>query len=67
MPDDLYHRDILAWSRAQADRLRRVAAGERVNDVDWEQVIEEVEDVGKSQLEAVRSLLALAIEPALKA
>ena len=29
MPDDtLYHTDILAWSRAQAERLRRVAAGE---------------------------------------
>jgi hypothetical protein len=21
MPDDLYHRDILAWSKAQAERL----------------------------------------------
>ena len=67
MPDDLYHTDILGWSKAQAERLRRVAAGELVNDVDWERVIEEVEDVGKSQLDAVRSLLALAIEHALKA
>ena len=34
MPDDLYHTDILGWSKAQAERLRRVAAGERVNDLD---------------------------------
>ena len=47
--------------------MRRVAAGERVNDVDWTHVIEEIEDVGKSILKAVRSLLRRAIEHALKA
>ena len=67
MPDDLYDSDILGWSRTQADRLRRLRRGELVNDLDWEHVIEEVEDVGKSQLDVVRSLLALAIEQALKA
>ena len=66
MPDDLYDTDILAWSKAQAERLRRVAAGERVNDLDWAHVIEEVEDVGKSQLSAVTSNLANAIAHALK-
>lgn len=66
MPDDLYRTDILAWSRTQADRLRRVAAGERVNDLDWAHVIEEVEDVGVSQLNAVRAHLELAILHALK-
>lgn len=30
MPDGLYERDILAWSEAQADPLRRLARGERV-------------------------------------
>jgi Domain of unknown function DUF29 len=64
---DLYDNDILAWSEAQADRLRRVAAGERVNDVDWEHVIEEVEAVGRSILKSARSLLGLAIEHVLKA
>ena len=66
MPDDLYHRDILAWSRIQGERLRRIAAGEPVADVDWDHVIEEVEDVGKTDLQAVRSLFARAIEHALK-
>jgi hypothetical protein len=57
MPDDLYDRDILEWAEEQATLLRRVARGERVNDVDWEHVVEEIEDVGLSELSAVRSYL----------
>lgn len=49
MPDDLYHRDFVAWSQAQAERLRRLAAGERVNDLDWGNLIEEVEDLGRAK------------------
>ncbi len=57
MPDDLYDRDALAWSERQAGLLRRVARGERVNDVDWDHVVEEIEDVGLSELHAVESYL----------
>ena len=57
MPDDLHDRDILIWSRHQADLLRRLARGERVNRVDWAHVVEEIEDVGLSELNAVRSYL----------
>jgi hypothetical protein len=39
--------------------LRRLAHGERVNEVDWEHVVEEIEDVGLSQLNTVRSYLRL--------
>jgi hypothetical protein len=67
MPDDLYHSDILGWSKAQAERLRRLQHGERVNDLDWEHVIEEIEDVGGSQLSSVKSHLGLAMLHALKA
>jgi hypothetical protein len=67
MPDDLYHSDILGWSKAQAERLRRLQGGERVNDLDWEHVIEEIEDVGGSQLSAVKSHLGLAMLHVLKA
>ena len=56
MPDDLYDRDILAWSEHQSVLLRRVANGERLNDVDWDHVVEEIEDVGLSELNAVRSI-----------
>ena len=66
MPDELYHEDVLVWSERQAERLRRVAHGERVNDVDWEHVIEEIEDVGVSELHAVQSLLQQAIVHLLK-
>ena len=48
MPSDLYERDILSWSEHQADLLRRLARGERVNDVDWEHVVEEIEEHGNS-------------------
>src|SRR3954454_19185653 len=57
MPDDLYDSDVLAWSEHQAALLRRVARGERMNEVDWDHVVEEIEDVGLSELNAVRSYL----------
>ena len=67
MPDDLYDRDVLAWSEHQADLIRRLARGERVNDLDWEHVTEEIEDVGLSELHAVESYLELIIVHLLKA
>ena len=57
MPDELYDRDVIAWSEHQADLLRRLARGERMNDVDWLHVVEEIEDVGLSQLNSVQSYL----------
>jgi hypothetical protein len=67
MPDDLYHSDILGWSKAQADRLPRTRRGERVHDLDWERVIEKVEGVGGGQLNAVKAHLGLAVLHALNA
>jgi Domain of unknown function DUF29 len=59
---DLYDDDVLLWSERQAALLRRMAAGERVNDqVDWENVAEEIEDVGRSSLRASRSQLLQAL------
>jgi hypothetical protein len=66
MPDGLYERDILSWSQHQADLLRRLARGERGNDVDWEHVVEEIEDVGLSELHAVESFLDLMLVHLLK-
>ncbi|HEY1936005.1 MAG TPA: DUF29 domain-containing protein [Acetobacteraceae bacterium] len=66
--NDLYETDILEWSEHQADLLRRLAAGERVNDqVDWGNVVEEIESVGMEQLHAVSSLLMQAMAHRLKA
>jgi len=66
MSDGLYERDVLVWSQHQADLLRRLGRGERVNDVDWVHVAEEIEDVGLSELHAVESYLALIIVHLLK-
>jgi len=55
MPDDLYDQDTLAWSEQQAELLRRLARGERVNEIDLDHVVAEIEDVGLSELNAVRS------------
>ena len=67
MPDGLYERDALAWAERQADLLRRLAAGERLNEpVDWPNVIEEVQDVGLSELRACQSLLQQAMIHLLK-
>lgn len=62
----LYERDILIWSQHQADLLRRVGRGERVNDVDWANVAEEIEDVGLSELHSVESYLNLVMMHLLK-
>jgi hypothetical protein len=66
--NDLYEDDVLLWSEQQAALLRRLAAGERVNEQsDWENVIDEVECVGSEQLHAVESFLVQALVHMLKA
>lgn len=57
----VYDTDILLWAEQQAALLRRVAAGERPNELDWENLIDEVESVGRSQLQAVERLLEVAL------
>ena len=65
---ELYDDDILLWSERQGDLLRRIAAGEPVNErPDWVNIIEEVESVGRSDLRAVESLLLQALMHMLKA
>jgi hypothetical protein len=66
---DLYEDDILLWSERQADLLRRRAAGELVNDaaLDWLNVADEIEDVGRSEFRSCRSLLRQALRHMLKA
>jgi hypothetical protein len=65
---DLYEADILRWSEQQGSLLRRLAAGERVNDqVDWANVAEEIESVGRGELSACKSHLRQALLHYLKA
>ena len=66
MSDGLYERDVLAWSQHQAELLRRLGRGERVNDVDWTNVAEEIESVGLSELHGLESFLTLVVVHLLK-
>ena len=65
---DLYEVDVLEWSEQQAALLRRRAAGELVNerDLDWTNIAEEIEDVGKSQRAALASQVRRILEHLMK-
>jgi hypothetical protein len=54
----LYDDDILIWSEEQADIIRRLGRTRSLpNDFDVENVAEEIESVGRSELAAVESQL----------
>jgi hypothetical protein len=56
----LYDEDILLWSEQQAAAIRRLARARDVpNELDVENVAEEIESVGRSELAAVESYLQL--------
>lgn len=61
-----YDTDFFAWTRQQAEALRRAGA-ERVNaDIDWDRLAEEIESMGKSDRRALMTELARVIEHLLK-
>lgn len=66
---ELYDADVYEWAQQQAALLRRRAAGELVNEaeLDWPNIAEEIEDLGRSEVRACCSLFALAIAHELKA
>src|SRR5205814_7872639 len=60
----LYDEDFYAWTQEQAELLRRGGAG--ANGLDVELIAEEIEDLGKSELQACQSLCEHIIEHLLK-
>jgi Domain of unknown function DUF29 len=58
----LYERDFLAWTQDQADALRRRS----VNELDWENLLEEVESMGRQQRSELRSHLVVLLAHLLK-
>ncbi len=60
---DLYEIDGVAWAESQAAALRRRAGH---NELDYENLAEEIEDVGRSITRAARSHLEVIIEHLLK-
>ena len=63
-----YETDIAEWAEQRATLLRRRAAGALVNDaeVDWSNVAEEIESVGRSERSALRSHIATVLEHLIK-
>jgi Domain of unknown function DUF29 len=59
---DLYEHDYYAWLQDQMRALRE----HRIEDVDWENVAEEIEDLGKSERRTVEGQLARLTEHLLK-
>lgn len=62
LPESLYDRDFAAWAAEQGRALR---AGDH-DSVDWENVIEEIETLGRAERSALRSAIALILEHLLK-
>lgn len=62
-----YDSDVLEWSARQADLLRRLAAGEHISEqIDWPNVIDGVETVGRSERVLLQSQIALVLENLMK-
>jgi hypothetical protein len=66
--DRLYDADVVTWAEDQVGLLRAIAAGQEPDRApDWANIIEEVESVGQSQIDAVESWLFQAFLHDLKA
>ena len=63
---DLYERDFIGWTEQQARALREAAARGTNLPLDWDHLIEEVEDLGRSQYHALASQVERLIEHLLK-
>ena len=58
----LYALDFFAWTQDQADALRRRS----VNEIDWENLLEEVESLGRQERSELRSHLVILLTHLLK-
>jgi len=64
---DLYDTDILAWSEQQAEALRSLTGRRDLpNALDLSHVVEEIEDVGLSQMHAATSFIGLIMTHVIK-
>lgn len=62
MTNDLYEADLHEWTKVQADALRRRAA----NEIDWENLAEEIESVGRSEKREIGSRIEVLLTHLLK-
>lgn len=63
IPDaDLYEADFYAWTQAQAEKLR----ARSMNAIDWDNLAEEIESVGRSEKNEIRNRLIVLLQHLLK-
>jgi hypothetical protein len=62
----LYEEDTVAWAENQAAALRAVAHGGSNQELDWENLAEEIEDLAKSQRRSLRGHIRNIIEHLIK-
>jgi Domain of unknown function DUF29 len=63
----LHDADIVLWSAQQSRLLRRLGAGEHINEqADWDNLAEEIEAFGKSQTRELASRIATILEHLIK-
>ena len=59
---ELYERDYFAWVQHQVQALRE----HRIEGIDWENVAEEIEDLGRSERHSIESQMVRLLEHLLK-
>jgi hypothetical protein len=64
--NSLYEEDSAAWSEQQAAALRAAASGNSNQPLDWENLAEEIESLGKSLRLGLRSQIARIIQHEVK-
>jgi hypothetical protein len=62
----MYDQDLVRWSEEQARALREAANAGWNASIDWENVAEEIEGLGRSDRRALASHIAIVIEHLLK-
>jgi hypothetical protein len=65
-PAQLYEEDFVRWTEAQAATLRKAACLGINLPLDWENLAEEIDSLGRSQRRELRSRIATIIEHLLK-
>ena len=65
-PTTLYDEDFVVWSQQQAEALRSAAHGGSNQRLDWENLAEEIEDLGKSARRELQSQIRRIVHHLLK-
>ena len=62
----LYDQDFFAWTLDQAEKLRARAAFDHRGDLDWDNLAEEIESVGRSDRREIRTRMGVLLQNLLK-